>query len=260
MHHTGGGASPLLPPGHGLGPRFDAGWGRPAGATAAVDLFGSSLDRALGAVQSVTGAPGAAVAGALLFERYAVRVVAPVLGALYRGRRAVDARIGAVAIRGAEHPIDEVFFTGPTLAVTGPPGRTQVADDLLRHNLLPAANAVHARARTSTRVLYGGAANAVAMAFLHLSWQEPDPDRYVEEARRLLDGVGWLDHFVTIASKTVDSRQWMYMDRRTCCLAFRTSERRASTERFCAACPIRSEDLIWVDFAAAVRSYAERNH
>lgn len=144
------------------------------------------------------------MAGALLFEGYAQRLVAPVLAALHRDGTVVDARLGAVRAELVDGRLRRLAFArapdpaGPD----GEPTHARVAEGLVAGNLDLAAEAVHRHARVGLRVLRGAVANAVANTMLHLSWPDGDRARYVPEARAFLRRLPGLAELVTVDAVT----------------------------------------------------------
>jgi hypothetical protein len=247
--------------GEGLGPRFVASIGRPEGPgwLRADRLFGAGLDDALARFADARGAPGVAVAGSLLMEAYAQRVVPPVIGACFVDGRILDAHLPQVWV-------DPVAGGFPRIAFAAAPVPTAGADDGvprmwagLVDGLDGAARAVHERTRVGRRVLRGAVANAVAVAFLHLSWHDPDRARYVATALDLLATTPGLDGLVGIEAVVAHGRAWMYTERNTCCLAFRTRSHAAVDQPYCATCPVLARTTTREMFTQAAASFAERH-
>jgi hypothetical protein len=247
--------------GEGLGPRFVASIGRPDGPEwlRADRLFGDGLDDALARVGGARGAPSAAIAGSLLLEAYAQRLVPPVIGACFVDGRVLDARLPRVWV-------DPVAGGFPRIAVgevSGPIADAAVSrmwTGLVDGNLDPAVRAVRERTGVGWRVLRGAVANAVAVAFLHLSWHDPDRARYVGTALDLLATTPGLAGLVGIEAVVEGGRAWMYTERNTCCLAFRTGSHAAAADQpYCATCPVLPRATTRAMFARATASFAERH-
>ena len=239
-----------------LGDRFVAVLGTPDWPLAA-DLFSDGLDAALEAVGAARGTDSAAVAGALLFEQYAQRLVAPVLAALYRDSAVLDARLPAVRTR-----LDHGFLRHLAFATAPAPGPADVAavrTGLIDENLEPAAEAVHTRTRVGRRVLQGSIANAVASSLLHMSWPDPDRARYVPAAHEFLSGRPDLATLVTVEAVERAGEPWMYTDRAACCLAFRTTVNQEREQPYCGTCPVLPDTTTRALFAQATAAYAARH-
>ncbi|RZT87802.1 hypothetical protein EV383_4728 [Pseudonocardia sediminis] len=251
----------VLTDGVARGDRFVAFLGAPGepsgpGWVAATDLFGPGLPAALDVVASARGTGSRAVAGSLLLEQYAHRVVAPVLAAWFEEGRVVDARLGSVRIEQVGAGFARVVFSGP-VSTTGT--RRAVGDGLVAGNLEPAAQAVHEHTRAGMRVLRGVVANAVATSLLHLSWPCDDGARYVPVLRAFLAENPVLDGLVGIEAIEEAGRTWMYTDRRTCCLAFRTEVARSREVPYCATCPVVPDADSRALFRGAARDYLKRH-
>lgn len=245
------------------GERFVAFVGEPSGPgwTAADELFGPGLPTALEAVGSRRGTPSPAVAGALLVEQYAHRVVGPVLAAFHEQGRVVYAGLAAVRVELDRGALGRVAFAGPVRA-GGPDAvraRRAVGDDLIGGNLEPAARAVHRHTRVGLRVLRGAVANAVATAFLHLSWPREDGAHYLPVLREFLAENPVLDGLIGTEAIEEQGRTWMYTDRRACCLAFRTESNRSREVPYCATCPVLPGSYGRGLFREAARSYLARH-
>ncbi|MEJ2864736.1 hypothetical protein [Actinomycetospora flava] len=236
----------LVPGRDAVGDRFRAWVGTPASPEwlPATRLFGAGLDDALADVRAARGTDSDAVAGSLLLESYAQRVVPPALAARVLAGRSVSTAPDALSVRCEEGRVREVAFAprprdGPALA-----GFDAVVATL------------HRRTRAGRRVLAGAVAHAVAVTYVHLSWPEPDHARHLDDARRVLADAGLAD-LVRVEAAEVDGEPWLYADRRTCCLAFRTH--RAAGPSFCATCPIVPESDRRRSFTDAVASYGRRH-
>jgi hypothetical protein len=246
----------LLTYGAELGDRFVAVLGTPDWL-AVEDLFGSQLGAALTAVGRRRGTGSPAVAGALLFEQYAQRLLAPVLAALFRDNAAVAVepdRVRAEFVVGVLHRLAFAIPAGPA-----DDAQARVARDVVEGHLHAVAEAVHDHTRVGTRVLRGSIANAIANTGLHLSWPEPDRHRYLVETRNLLARIPGLAALVNIESVHVAGEPWMYTDRNTCCLAFRTAPNQARDQQFCATCPLTPRATTRAMFTEATASYAARH-
>ncbi|MCD2197571.1 (2Fe-2S)-binding protein [Actinomycetospora endophytica] len=234
------------------GPRFAAWVGRPDAApwASAADLFGSGLAAAVAAVGEARGAANPAVAGALLFEGYAMRLIPPVLAAALTEARAPDPGLDAVRVEWADARVGQVALDGSCGAAS------EVVPALMERNLAVALDAVHRAAGTGLRVLRGAAAHAVTVTALHLSWPDEQPARYLGPAREVLDrwGVGEL---VRMAAVPVAGERWLYAERRSCCLAFRTADHRRAAS-FCATCPVTPEAERRGSFHDAVGAFIDR--
>jgi hypothetical protein len=247
----------VLSAGHGLGDRFVAELGVPrdAGWIASGDLFVARLPEVLDSVAVRRGADHPSVAASLLFEQYALRLAAPVVAAWAREQAVLDARPSQITAFVDDGVLRRLAFARPP---EPGPGRSAVAASL-RAGLEPAADALHRHTRVGYRTLRGAMANAVANAFLHLSWPETDRARYVDEAVAVLAEVPGCAGTVGIEAADVGGESWMYTDRNTCCLAFRTSVNRDREQHYCATCPIVPETTIREAFARATASYRERH-
>lgn len=253
----------VLTDGAALGDRFVALVGEPdsLGWLPATELFGARLPAALTAVGRSRGTDSPAVAGALLFEQYAHRLIAPVLAALYREGTLVDTCPSAVRVELADGALRRLAFArapeqaGPDRDAT----HSRLAEGLVAGNLEPAAQAVHRHSRVGLRVLRGAVANAVANALLHMSWPEQDRARYVAEARAFLDRVPGLAELVTVDAVVSGGERWMYTDRNTCCLAFRTTLNQARDQQYCSTCPVLPRATTRALFARATAAYAARH-
>lgn len=234
-----------------LGDRFVAPVGAPPGWLPADELFGRALPAALVAVGERRGTTSAAVAGVLLFEQYALRLVAPVLAARHLYGTVLDARPSAVRVELLDGAVRRLAY-----ACAPAPGEFRAAE--LAAALDPAADAVHRQTRAGMRILRGAVANAVASTYLHLSWPDDHRARYVDAARAVLHDVG-LAELVNLDTVDCGGEPWMYTDRNTCCLAFRTTVNQAREQRYCATCPILPRATTRGMFAAATASYAERH-
>ncbi len=231
------------------GSRFEAWRGRPSGGpwVPAMVLFGDGLARA---VEEVADRRGAAVpvAGALLFEGYAQRIVPPVIGGWI-----VDGGVPACGL--ADVAVE--WAGGRTVRIACADGPDSGPDRLLDANLVPALEAVHAATGVGRRVLRGAVAHAVCVAFLHLSWPKPDPADDVIRLREVLERFG-LDSLVHHEALLVGDRPWLYAERRSCCLAFRAADHRGATVPFCATCPVVPEADRRRSFEAAVAAFVQR--
>lgn len=226
----------------------------------AAELFGAALPAALAAVGLARGTDNPAVSGTLLFEQYAQRLVAPVLAALHRDGTVVDARMPGVRAELAGGAVRRLAFARPP-EPCGPQRReadVATADALVAGNLDLAAEAVHHQTRVGMRVLRGAVANAVASSFLHMSWPAADRARYVPEARAFLARVPGLAKLVTVQALDGAGGSWMYTDRSTCCLAFRTTVNQTRDQQFCSTCPVLPRATIHALFARATATYAAR--
>jgi hypothetical protein len=240
------------------GPRFAAWVGRPAGPpfVAAAELFGAGVTDAVSAVMVTRRAANRAVAGALLFEGYVARIVPPVLAALLTESRAPVVEIGGVWVEWRDGRVGAVALEGPV----EPAGRgDDVVAALMERNLRPALDAVHRNAGTGRRVLRGAAAHVVTVAALHLSWPDPQPARYLDDAVEVLERWGVAD-LVGIGTRSTAGERWLYAERRSCCLAFRAGDRRERGVSFCVTCPVTPEADRHRSFSAAATSFRERQH
>lgn len=242
---------------HGLGDRFAAELGVPrdAGWVAGADLFGDRLPEVLDAVAVRRGAGHPSVAASLLFEQYALRLAAPVLAAWVREDAVLDARPSRVTALVDDGVLRRLAFAGPPEPGAG---RDAVAASL-RSGLEPAAEALHRHARVGRRTVRGAMANAVANALLHLSWPEADRARYVDDAVDVLAQMPGCTGTVGIAAVDVHGESWMYTDRNTCCLAFRTSVNRDRTQHYCMTCPVVPKETILEEFSRATASFRARH-
>lgn len=254
--------SELLADGARLGDRFVAVLGAPraAGWIAVDDLFGARLPEVLTAVGRRRGTDSPAVAGVLLFEQYALRLVAPALAALLREDARVDVRTSGVRAELEDGAIRRLAFARPPQPLDGDraAAEARLAAELVDGHLLVVAEALHRHTRVGARVLRGTVANAVANCLLHLSWPEPSRDARVAFARAFLARVG-LAELVTVESVNTAGERWMYADRGTCCLAFRTTVNAAREQRYCGTCPVLLEPERRALFAQAAASYAARH-
>lgn len=251
------GTREVLVDGAALGDRFVAVLGTPReqGWIPADTLFGDALPDVLAAVATRRGADHASVAAALLFEQYALRVAAPVVAAHAREHAVLDAHPSRITALVDDGVLRRVAFACPPS-----PGadRAAVAASL-RAGLEPVADALARHTRVGHRTLRGAAANAVANAYLHLSWPEPDRARHVGDARAVVAAMPGCAGTVGIEAVDVGGESWMYSDRNTCCLAFRTSVNRGRDQRYCMTCPVVPEATIRDAFARATESYRERH-
>jgi ferric iron reductase protein FhuF len=253
----------MLADGATLGDRFVALLGTPhsRGWLPAAELFGGRLPAALGAVGSARGTVSPAVAGMLLFEQYAQRLVAPVLAALHREGTVVDATLPAVSVEVVDGRVRRLAFTraphaaGPDREAT----HARVVGGLVAGNLEPAADAVHRHTRVGMRLLRGAMANAAVSALLHMSWQDDDRARFVPEARAFLGHAPRLAKLVTVDAVEIAGERWMYCDRNTCCLAFRTTVNQARDQQYCSSCPVLPRHATRALFTRATAVYADRN-
>jgi ferric iron reductase protein FhuF len=256
-----GPAREVLDDGAAWGERFVAPVGAPTGPgwVAAAELFGPGLDDALARLAAARDTANPAVAGSLLVETYAQRLVAPVLGAWFVDGRVLDARLSRVRAERVDPGVRRVAFLDPPVTVADPDDAVRrLLTCLVEGNLQVAARAVHERTRLGWRVLHGAIAHAIAISFLHLSWPRPDHDRHVDDARDFLAGVPGLAELVEIEAVAEGGRPWMSCDRNTCCLAFRTVGGRSSSST-CALCPLRPRAETRAMFAQATASYTERH-
>ncbi|GAA4936601.1 ferric iron reductase protein FhuF [Actinomycetospora succinea] len=228
------------------GDRFRAWVGTPTspGWTPASHLFGAGLDATLAAVRDGVGADSDAVAASLLLEGYAQRVVPSAIASRVLTGRSVATDPDSVHVRLDAGRAREVAFTDA-------PGDSVVA------GLVPVVEVLHRRTRAGHRVLSGAIAHAVTVAFLHLSWPAPDHARHLDDARRVLADAGLTD-LVRVEAVPVDGEPWLYADRRTCCLAFRTARNRARGPSYCATCPVLPEDERRRSFTDAVAAFVRR--
>ena len=239
------------------GTRSEAWLGRPSGGrwTPAADLFGVGLTRAVAEVAAARGA-ARAVAGALLFESYVMRVVPPVLAGWFADEQALACGSDDVVVEWSGGRVLGVAF-----AATAPRGgadRPSGPDPLMGTNLGPAIEAVHDGTGVGRRVLRGSVAHAASVAFLHLSWPRPDPAHELPRLRDVLDGLGVAD-LVHTESVAVGERRWLYAERRSCCLAFRAADHRDRGVRFCATCPAVPEARRRRSFEEAVAAFSRRH-
>jgi hypothetical protein len=118
-----------------LGDRFVAFRGEQEchGWLPASDVFGVALPGLLSEVGKSRGTDSAAVAAALLFEQYSLRLVAPALAGFYLDGRVVDSGLGVVRVRMVDGHIRRLAFTGDNCAY---PARTEEARDGLVRGLL----------------------------------------------------------------------------------------------------------------------------
>lgn len=249
--------SELLADGAALGDRFVALVGEPGGPgwSTAGELFGTGLPVALAATGTRRGTGSPAVAGLLLFEQYAQRLVAPVIAALHRHAAHVDARPSTVWVELVDGTPHRLAFAHPAR----PGGNTADVARGLVATLDDAAGRLSHHTRVGRRLLRGAMANAVAMTYLHMSWPDVDRARYLDAARAFLDGVPGLAGLVNLDAVESLGEPWMYADRNTCCLAFRTSVNQAREQRYCSACPILPRDTTLALFAQATATYADRH-
>ncbi|TCK20137.1 hypothetical protein [Pseudonocardia endophytica] len=247
----------VLADGHGLGDRFVAELGVPdePGWIACGDLFGDRLPAVLDAVAARRGASSASVAASLLFEQFALRLASPVVAAWVRQGSVLDGRPSAVSALVDDGVLRRLAFAQPP--VSG--GDLQAVAASLRAGLEPAADTLARLTRVGQRTLRGAMANAVANTFLHLSWPEPDRARYVDDAAAVLAAVPGCTGTVGIEAVDVDGESWMYTDRNTCCLAFRTSVNRDREQHYCMTCPVVPRATIVEEFGRATASYRARH-
>jgi hypothetical protein len=243
----------LLPGRDAAGDRFRALVGTPTapGWVPATHLFGAGLDRALADVRGALGTDSDAVAGILLLEGYAQRVVPPAIAVRVLAGRSVSTDPTAVSVRLVDGRPREAAFAEVEAAPGG-------IDGAVVAGVADVVDALHRRTRAGRRLLSGAVAHAVAVAFLHLSWPEADHARHLHDARRVLDAAG-LAGLVRVEAAEVAGRPWLYADRRTCCLAFRTARNRAHGPSYCATCPVVPEADRRRSFVEAVDAYVRRN-
>lgn len=246
----------VLPGGSALGDRFVALLGRPTGPgwIGAEELRGSALAVVLAALAAARGTDNPAVAGALLVEQYAQRLVAPVLAALLRHGTLLDASPAQVRALLVDGAVRRLAFADAATPGADP---DRALATLAAHLDMLAA-AVAGRTRTGTRVLRGAAANAVATSLLHLSWRCRDRAAHVAAARTWLERVpGWAS-LVEVDGRVEAGERWMYVRRNTCCLAFRTSVNRTREQAYCSSCPVLPPATTEALFARATAAYAAR--
>jgi hypothetical protein len=231
--------------------------GQPAGPgwRAAADLFGAGLEPALAELAEARGAPHRAVAGAALVEQYAARLVPPFLAAVLVEGRAADPGMDRVRVTWSGGRVGMVALRGP-VAPCEDRGAAAVAA-LMDTNLAVAVEAVHRAAGTSVRVLRGAVAHVATVTALHLSWPDDRPARYLEPVGRVLERWGVRD-LVAMEAVHVAGEDWLYAERRTCCLAFRTADHRRRADPFCATCPVTPEGERRRSFLDAVEAFRER--
>lgn len=252
----------VLRDGAAWGPRFVALRGRPRGPgwVGAEELFGPGLPEAVSRVGDARGTDSPAVAGTLLLDVYAQRVVAPVLAAFVLEGRVLDARMPTVTVEPVESGFRRLAFDGAATGVDDVDrGRALLIEGLVEDHLGTAVHAVHDHTRAGLRVLRGAVANAVAITFLHLSWPDADHARHVETARTFLASTPDLADLVGIEAVEETGRRWMYTDRRACCLAFRTTDNQAREQPYCATCPVVPRATTREMFSRATASYTERH-
>lgn len=243
------------------GDRFVAFLGVPVSGSwvAAGELFAEELPTTLAALGAARGTDRPAVAGTLLFEQYAHRVAAPVLAALLRDGTVLDARLPQVRAQVVDGTVRRLAFArAPAAGTDAGSARTDAVDALLA-GLEPVADAVHRRTRIGRRVLRGSVANAVAMSLLHISWQHDDRARYVDDALALVDSVPEWAGLVNVDAVTTGGEAWMYVDRNTCCQAFRTSVNQARDQKYCSACPVLPRTTTAMLFGRATAAFAARH-
>ncbi len=251
----------VLADGPALGDRFVAVLGAPRsdGWISVDTLFGSQLPDILAMVAAARGANSMAVAGALLFEQFANRMTAPVLAVLLREGRLLDPRSPRVRAQITRGALVRLAFTDPPAARDDTTQlRTETVNALVTAFTSP-AEALRRHTRLGTRALQGAMANALASTLLHLSWPGEDRARYVADARALLGDVpGWTG-LVNVDAVERGGEQWMYTDRNTCCLAFRTSVNQAREQRYCGTCPAIPRATTAELFTHATAAYAARH-
>lgn len=250
-------APEVLAGGAALGDRFVARLGVPTGPgwLEVPDLFGPAV---LAAAATAFGTTSPAVAATLLFERYAQRLVAPVLAARYRDRTLLDARLPRIRAHVEGGVLRRLAFAGAPEPIAGAAADEAVLHRLLAGNLDPVADTLHRRARAGRRVLRGAMANAVASALLHLSWPNADRAAHVADALAWLERVpGWAD-LVDVRARRVGGEPWMYVRRRSCCLAFRTTVNQAREQPYCSSCPVLAPSTTAALFERATTAYAAR--
>jgi Ferric iron reductase FhuF-like transporter len=240
----------VLAGGAALGDRFVAALGEPDGDgwMPASELFGARLAEVLPSVGTARGTDNTAVAGTLLVEQYAQRLVAPVLAALYRDGAGLDAGLPGVRALVVDGMLRRLAFAQAPAA----PADVERVRAAATANLETVADAVHHHTRAGRRVLRGAIANAVASSLLHMSWPDADRARYVPAAREFLTPD--LADLVTV--DVVDG--WMYTDRATCCLAFRTTVNQAREQPYCSACPVLPATTTRELFERATAAYEAR--
>ena len=255
-----GGEREVLGDGARWGERFVAPVGTPRGPgwIAATDLFGPRLPAVLAEVGAARGTTSPAVAGALLADAYAQRVVASVVGALVVDGTVLDASPPRVRVALDGGSIRRLAFAEAPVAADPGGGLRRMAEGLLE-DLDEVLCAVHEHTRVGMRVLDGAVAHAVAITFLHLSWPDSDRARHVDTAREFLAATPRWEGLVTVRAEIEAGRRWMYTDRNTCCLAFRTAVNQAREQPYCATCPVLPRAVTREMFGQATASYAQRH-
>lgn len=247
----------VLPGGSALGDRFVALLGTPTGPgwVGADELCGAALPAVLAAIGTARGTDNPAVAGVLLVEQYAQRLVAPVIATLLRHGTLLPAAppyVRAHIVGGAVRRL--AFADAPV-----PDADPERALATLAAHLDTLAVAVTGHTRAGARVLRGASAHAVASTLLHLSWPCRDRAAHLVDARRWLERLpGWAP-LVEVDARVEAGEPWMYLRRNTCCQAFRTSVNRAREQACCSSCPVLPPETTRALFARATAAYAARH-
>lgn len=183
------------------------------------------------------------------------------LATLYRDGAVLDTALDQVWAELADEGVCRLAFgTAPVPA--GPEREVaalEVIEALVTSHLGPVADSLHREMRIGRRVLRGAVAHAIVSALLHMSWSNDDRARYVGAARVLLGHVSGLAELVTVDVVRSVGEPWMYFDRNTCCLAFRTTANQAREQPFCSVCPVLPAATTMALFARATGAYAARH-
>lgn len=211
-------------------------------------------------VASSAGTTGLAVAGSLLLQQYAGLLAAPVVAGFYEEQRLLDCAMNSISVHCRDgQPIAVAFAVpGNPLPCGASAQQRTVARRLFDEHLAVCAELTRRRTRAGRRVLHGGIAAAIATAFLHLSWRRANRAHYVRTAQDFLAAIPELNGLVCVEAVEVDGEPWMYYDRRTCCLAFRTARNQARSNPYCAVCPVVTREATRGLFESATQAYKAR--
>ncbi|GEL25035.1 hypothetical protein PSU4_39890 [Pseudonocardia sulfidoxydans NBRC 16205] len=152
------------------------------------------------------------------------------------------APLSAVRLRVYGGVIEAATFSEPPYAGVGDIAADDEAmlTDLIDRNLSVLASRLRTQIRISSRTLSGNIAAAIATGTRVMSWCATPDDQVADAsfaaafALRLLRRRN-LDHLCDVDIQTVEDRSWLVVQRRSCCLAYRTP-----AASYCATCPLIS--------------------